>query len=162
MKCVIITKKHSSFSQKKITKILQNNCFRELFCNHFGQDGWCSNLLRIRFYTLRNIGRDFFAGRGRLGNIYHNWAESTGSKTTARSNRCVQNCRLSCTQLQLRHPRVARHLLKPKFRCDTSRHSGGARCDTKIFRGCSATPVLHLQNATKSRKSAATRVARHV
>ena len=39
---------------------------------------------------------------------------------------------------------------------------GGARCDTKIFRGCSATPVLHLQNAVKSRKSAATRVARHV
>ena len=39
---------------------------------------------------------------------------------------------------------------------------GGARCDTKIFRGCSATPVLHLQNAIKSRKSAAARVARHV
>ena len=39
---------------------------------------------------------------------------------------------------------------------------GGARCDTKMFRGCSATPVLHLQNAIKSRKSAATRVARHV
>ena len=39
---------------------------------------------------------------------------------------------------------------------------GGGRCDTKIFRGCSATPVLHLQNALKSRKSAATRVARHV
>ena len=39
---------------------------------------------------------------------------------------------------------------------------GGARCDIKIFRGCSATPVLHLQNARKSRKSAATRVARHV
>ena len=39
---------------------------------------------------------------------------------------------------------------------------GGGRCDTKIFRGCSATPVLHLQNAIKSRKSAATRVARHV
>ena len=39
---------------------------------------------------------------------------------------------------------------------------GGERCDTKIFRGCSATPVLHLQNAVKSRKSAATRVARHV
>ena len=37
---------------------------------------------------------------------------------------------------------------------------GGERCDTKIFRGCSATPVLHLQNAIKSRKSAATRVAR--
>ena len=37
---------------------------------------------------------------------------------------------------------------------------GGGRCDTKIFRGCSATPVLHLQNAIKSRKSAATRVAR--
>ena len=39
---------------------------------------------------------------------------------------------------------------------------GGGRCDTKIFRGCSATPVLHLQNAIKSRKSAATRVARQV
>ena len=39
---------------------------------------------------------------------------------------------------------------------------GGGRCDTKIFRGCSATPVLHLQNAIKSRKSAATRVARHM
>ena len=39
---------------------------------------------------------------------------------------------------------------------------GGERCDTKSFRGCSATPVLHLQNAVKSRKSAATRVARHV
>ena len=39
---------------------------------------------------------------------------------------------------------------------------GGGRCDTKIFRGCSATPVLDLQNAIKSRKSAATRVARHV
>ena len=38
----------------------------------------------------------------------------------------------------------------------------GGRCDTKIFRGCSATLVLHLQNAIKSRKSAATRVARHV
>ena len=38
--------------------------------------------------------------------------------------------------------------------------NGGGRCDTKIFRGCSATPVLHLQNAIKSRKSAATRVAR--
>ena len=38
----------------------------------------------------------------------------------------------------------------------------GGRCDTKTFRGCSATPVLHLQNALKSRKSAATRVARHV
>ena len=37
---------------------------------------------------------------------------------------------------------------------------GGGRCDTKIFRGCSATPVLHLQNAIKSKKSAATRVAR--
>ena len=37
---------------------------------------------------------------------------------------------------------------------------GGGRRDTKIFRGCSATPVLHLQNAVKSRKSAATRVAR--
>ena len=37
---------------------------------------------------------------------------------------------------------------------------GGGRCDTKIFRGCSATPVLHLQNAIKSRKSAATRIAR--
>ena len=37
---------------------------------------------------------------------------------------------------------------------------GGGRCDTKISRGCSATPVLHLQNALKSRKSAATRVAR--
>ena len=37
---------------------------------------------------------------------------------------------------------------------------GGGRCDTKILRGCSATPVLHLQNAIKSRKSAATRVAR--
>ena len=37
---------------------------------------------------------------------------------------------------------------------------GGGRCDTKIFRGCSATPVLHLQNAIKSRKSAATRGAR--
>ena len=52
-----------------------------------------------------------------------------------------------------------------KFRCDTSRDrggGGGARCDTKIFRGCSATLVLHLQNAIKSRKSAATRVARHV
>ena len=30
------------------------------------------------------------------------------------------------------------------------------------FRGCSATPVLRLQNALKFRKSAATRVARHV
>ena len=49
-----------------------------------------------------------------------------------------------------------------KFRCDTSQHRGGGRCDTKILRGCSATPVLHLQNAIKSRKSAATRVARHV
>ena len=39
---------------------------------------------------------------------------------------------------------------------------GGGRCDTKNFRGCSATPVLHLQNAIKSRKSAVTRVARHV
>ena len=39
---------------------------------------------------------------------------------------------------------------------------GGGGCETKIFRGCSATPVLHLQNAVKSRKSAATRVARHV
>ena len=39
---------------------------------------------------------------------------------------------------------------------------GGGGCDTKLFRGCSATPVLHLQNAIKSRKSAATRVARHV
>ena len=39
---------------------------------------------------------------------------------------------------------------------------GGGRCDTKIFRGCGATPLLHLQNAIKSRKSAATRVARHV
>ena len=39
---------------------------------------------------------------------------------------------------------------------------GGKRCDTKLFRGCGATPVLHLQNAIKSRKSAATRVARHV
>ena len=29
---------------------------------------------------------------------------------------------------------------------------GGGRCDTKIFRECSATPVLHLQNAIKSRK----------
>ena len=38
----------------------------------------------------------------------------------------------------------------------------GGGCDTKIFRGCSVTPVLHLQNAIKSRKSAATRVARHV
>ena len=28
----------------------------------------------------------------------------------------------------------------------------GGRCDTRIFRGCSATPVLHLQNAIKSRK----------
>ena len=36
----------------------------------------------------------------------------------------------------------------------------GGRCDTKIFRGCSATPVLHLQHALKSRKSAATRVVR--
>ena len=40
------------------------------------------------------------------------------------------------------------------------RHLLGGRCDTKIFRGCSATPVLHLQNAIKSRTSAATRVAR--
>ena len=39
---------------------------------------------------------------------------------------------------------------------------GGGRCDTKIFRECSATPVLHLQNARQTRKSAATRVARHV
>ena len=39
---------------------------------------------------------------------------------------------------------------------------GGGRCDTKIFRGCSATPVLHLQNTIKSRTSAATRVVRHV
>ena len=39
---------------------------------------------------------------------------------------------------------------------------GGGRCDTKIFRECSATPVLHLQNAIKSRKSAATHIARHV
>ena len=30
---------------------------------------------------------------------------------------------------------------------------GGGRCDTKIFRGCSATPVLHLQNAIKSKNS---------
>ena len=52
-------------------------------------------------------------------------------------------------------------IFRPKFRCDTSRHRGG-RCDTKIFRGCSATLVLHLRNAIKSRKSAATRVARHV
>ena len=44
----------------------------------------------------------------------------------------------------------------------TSREWEGERCDTKTFRGCSATPVLHLQNAIKSRKSAATRVARHV
>ena len=50
-----------------------------------------------------------------------------------------------------------------KFRCDTSGdRGGGGRCDTKILRGCSATPVLHLQNAIKSRKSAATRAARHV
>ena len=39
---------------------------------------------------------------------------------------------------------------------------GGGRCDTKIFRGCSAIPVLHLQDTIKSRKSAATRVAWHV
>ena len=38
-------------------------------------------------------------------------------------------------QLYLRHPRVARHLFRPKFRCDTSRHRGGGRRDTKIFRG---------------------------
>ena len=38
---------------------------------------------------------------------------------------------------------------------------GGFRCDTKIFRGCGATPLLHLQNAIKSRKSAAARVVRH-
>ena len=49
-----------------------------------------------------------------------------------------------------------------KFRCDTSRHRGGEGATPNIFRGCSATPVLHLQNAIKSRKSAATRVARHV
>ena len=48
-----------------------------------------------------------------------------------------------------------------QIRCDTS-GAGGGGCDTKIFRGCSATPVLHLQNALKSRKSAATSVARHV
>ena len=53
-------------------------------------------------------------------------------------------------QLYLRHPRVARHLFRPKFRCDTSGEwGGGERCDTKIFRGggatllrqCAATPA---------------------
>ena len=39
---------------------------------------------------------------------------------------------------------------------------GGERCNTKMFRGCGATPLLHLQNAIKSGKSAATRVARQV
>ena len=48
-----------------------------------------------------------------------------------------------------------------KYRCDTCRHRGG-EVRHQNFRGCSATPVLHLQNAIKSRKSAATRVARHV
>ena len=61
---------------------------------------------------------------------------------------------------QLSH-RVARHLSRPKFRCDTSRHRGG-EVRRQNFRGCSATPVLHLQNAIKSRKWAATRAARHV
>ena len=42
------------------------------------------------------------------------------------------------------------------------RGQGGGRCDPKIFRGCSATLVLHLQDALKSRNSAATRIARHV
>ena len=39
---------------------------------------------------------------------------------------------------------------------------GGGEVRHLNFRGCSATPVLHLQNAIKSRKSVATRVARHV
>ena len=50
----------------------------------------------------------------------------------------------------------------PNFGATPPGTGGGGRCDTKIFKGCSATPVLHLQNALKSRKSAATRVARHV
>ena len=37
---------------------------------------------------------------------------------------------------------------------------GGGGATPKFLGGGSATPVLHLQNALKSRKSAATRVAR--
>ena len=76
----------------------------------------------------------------------------------------VAQCSATPATVAATPPCSATPFQTPKFRCDTSRHrrGGGGRCDTKIFRGCSATPVLHLQNAIKSRKSAATRVARHV
>ena len=68
----------------------------------------------------------------------------------------VAQCRRH-PQLYLRHPRVARHLFRPKFRCDTSRELGGEGATPKFFRGCGATPLLHLQDAIKSRKAGGTR-----
>ena len=81
--------------------------------------------------------------------------------STCRST-LVAQCSATPATVAATPPCSATPFQTTKFRCDTSRDMGGRRCDTKIFRGCSATPVPHLQNAIKSRKSAATRVARHV
>ena len=95
-------------NQKKTTKILQkiivsgnyfvkNNCFRELFCNNFGQDGTCGLVQgSIRFhyyhtvefkndyilglYYLRVFYRNYFTGLGQLGNIYRNYGVSMESE----------------------------------------------------------------------------------
>ena len=90
-------------------------------------------------------------------------------KERPRRQPSVAQCSATPATVAATPPCSATPFQTTKFRCDTSRHGsmanrlgGGGRCDTKIFRGCSATPVLHLQNAIKSRKSAATRVARHV
>ena len=69
----------------------------------------------------------------------------------------VAQCSATPATVAATPPCSATSFQTTKFRCDTSREWGGGRCDTRIFRGCGATPLLHLQNALKSRKSAATR-----
>ena len=96
------------------------------------------------------------------GAIGDNMTTYLTSKQSALGNYVFAQCSATPATVAATPPCSATPFQTPKFRCDTSRHMGGGRCDTKIFRGCSATPVLHLQNAIKSRKSAATRVARHV
>ena len=39
MKFVTTTKRSSFLARKRSQKYYKNNCFKELFCNHFGQDG---------------------------------------------------------------------------------------------------------------------------
>ena len=94
--------------------------------NHNWTGNWCG-ITRCLLQCL-TVAAPIFGGH----------CQPIPSKFSRQNFTSNAQCSATPATVELRHPRVARHLFRRKFRCDTSREWGGGKVRHQNFRGCDA------------------------